>query len=78
MGVRIVFGRSKGGRRYNEGSIDVSHMSESGQQELLSLLRSGRDLEGNPRRVDGMKLGDDGVLRHESYTPFVDESARLV
>lgn len=45
---KIVFNKTN--RVYNEHSLDVSHMNEQQARSLLSMLRSGQDLNGNKRR----------------------------
>ena len=74
----IQFDKRKGsGVPFNENKVDVSHMSEHGQRELLSLLRSGRDLNGKRRLVDGCKLIDDGRMVLERYMPSCDITGQL-
>jgi len=74
-----VFDPNSGkGVRYNEYKLDVSHMDDDGQRELLSLLRSGRCRNGKPRRVEGVKRSKDGSLAFEMYTPSADDSGSLV
>lgn len=74
---QIEFARKKG-VPYNENVIDVSHMDDAGQRELLSLLRSGRCRNGKLRRVEGRKRLDDGNCAFEAYTPSADITGRLV
>lgn len=63
---------------FNESKVDVSHMCEPEKRELLSLLRSGRDLDGKLRLADGCKVIDDGRVMLERYKPSVDITAQLV
>jgi hypothetical protein len=63
---------------FNESKVDVSHMGEEEQREVLSLLRTGRDLNGRLRLVDGCKLMKDGRAVLERYVPSVDITGQLV
>ena len=76
---RVEFNTKAGkGVPYNESTIDVSHMDDEGQREVLSLLRSGRCRDGKLRRVEGRKRMDDGTIAFEAYTPSADITGRLV
>ncbi len=74
----ISFNPRNKGVPFNEHNIDVSHMSDEGQRELLSLLRSGRCRNGKLRRVDGRRLDPRKGEVYESYTPTADASGRLL
>ncbi|MCK5642867.1 MAG: hypothetical protein KAJ19_18805, partial [Gammaproteobacteria bacterium] len=77
--TRVEFNTRAGkGVPYNESVIDVSHMDDEGQREVLSLLRSGRCRDGKLRRVEGRKRLDDGSLTFEAYNPSADITGRLV
>ena len=68
MKSRIIFNRNPN-VRFDEHTIDVSHLTEQEQQNLLALLRSGQDLKGN-RRVWHYK--------DQKVTPTKDLSGRLI
>ena len=74
----IQFSNRNKNVKYNESKVDVSHLSNERQREVLSLLRTGRDLRGRLRLVDGTKRLDDGRLGLERYAPSVDITGQLV
>jgi len=62
---------------YNEDIIDVTHLTPDQQTNLFMLLRTGRDVAGKPRYVDGVRKDRVKGIIPETYMPSKDTSLVL-
>ena len=77
-GKKIIFKPNPNSVVCTEHSIDVSHMNDREQRNLLSILRSGQDLDGVPRFCIGMEYNEKRELILKNYKPRYDKSATLI
>ena len=75
--IHAVMGNRGRNVKYNEDTIDVTHLTHEQQMDLLMFLRTGHDMAGKPRFIDGVKPDPKKGMVPDSYRPSKDLSLAL-